>query len=66
MGDIICYTGYLGGLGAGLKILLEELPQNEITYSLIQAHIRPFPHLEKGAWLAAQDDVHVMMGFLII
>lgn len=61
MGDIICCTGHLGDSGAGLKILLEELPQKEAMQPLIQAHLRPRPHLEEGAWLAAQMGVHAMI-----
>jgi thiamine-monophosphate kinase len=60
-GDLICCTGYLGDSGAGFKILLEELPQNALTQHLVQAHVRPRPHLEEGAWLAAQPGVHAMM-----
>lgn len=60
-GDIICSTGFLGDSGAGLKILLEGLPQNSSTQSLVKTHLRPRPHLEEGAWLAAQPGVHAMM-----
>ena len=60
-GDIICCTGHLGNSGAGLNIILEGLPQNAATQSLIQAHVRPRPHLEEGAWLATQPGVHAMM-----
>jgi thiamine-monophosphate kinase len=61
VGDIICCTSYVGDSGAGLKILLEELPQNALTQPLVQAHVRPRPHVEEGAWLATQPTVHAMM-----
>ncbi len=60
-GDIICCTGYLGDSGAGLKILLEELSVDHNARTLINAHLRPRPHLEEGAWLASQPGVHAMM-----
>lgn len=60
-GDIICCTGHLGDSGAGLKILLNEIPIDAIRQRLIQAHVHPRPHLEEGAWLAAQSGVHAMM-----
>jgi thiamine-monophosphate kinase len=60
-GDIICCTGYLGDSGAGLKILLNKLPIDRTAQALIQAHVHPRPHLEEGAWLAAQPGVHAMM-----
>ncbi|CUI17111.1 Thiamine-monophosphate kinase [Candidatus Protochlamydia naegleriophila] len=60
-GDIICSTGYLGDSGAGLKILLENLPHNPITEALIHQHVHPRPHLSEGEWLASQVGVHAMM-----
>jgi thiamine-monophosphate kinase len=61
IGDLICCTGYLGDSGGGLKFLLENLPQDPSSISLIQAHNLPKPHLEEGAWLASQPGVHAMM-----
>lgn len=60
-GDLICCTGYLGDSGAGLKVLLEELPSNEYTEVLVQAHVHPRAHLKEGAWLAQHACVHAMM-----
>lgn len=61
-GDIICCSGYLGDSGAGLKILLEGLSDDDLaTQSLIRSHFRPRAHLEEGAWLAAHSSVHAMM-----
>lgn len=61
VGDIICCTGFLGDSGGGLKIVLEDLPQNEVEKELIEAHYRPYPHLKEGNWLAQQAGVHAMM-----
>jgi thiamine-monophosphate kinase len=60
-GDIICCTGYLGNSGAGLNILLKELPQDTAAQALVQSHFYPRAHLEEGAWLSAQPAVHAMM-----
>lgn len=60
-GDIICCTGYVGDSGAGLKVLLEELPHHALTQSLVQAHVRPRPHIEEGVWLSRQSAVHAMI-----
>lgn len=60
-GDIICCTGHLGDSGGGLKILLEELPQDKTAKELIKSHFRPDPQLQEGAWLARQKGVHAMM-----
>lgn len=60
-GDIICCTGYLGDSGAGLKILLENVPRNATNQALVTAHIRPRPHVAQGAWLSLQPSVHAMM-----
>lgn len=60
-GDIVCCTGYLGDSGGGLKILLEELPQDKIAQELIKSHFRPDPQVQEGIWLARQKGVHAMM-----
>jgi thiamine-monophosphate kinase len=60
-GDFICCTGYLGNSGAGLKVLLENLPLNETTNFLIHEHHHPSPHLRQGKWLATQPAVHAMI-----
>jgi thiamine-monophosphate kinase len=60
-GDLICCTGNVGDSGAGLKVILEGLPQDDLAQSLVQAHVRPRPHLEEGIWLAEQAGVHAMM-----
>ncbi len=59
--DLICCTGYLGDSGAGLQMLLHDLPLDDQAQALVQAHHRPRPHLAEGAWLAKQPGVHAMM-----
>lgn len=59
--DLICCTGYLGDSGGGLQVLLQDLPLDADAQALLQAHYRPRPHLEEGAWLAKQPGVHAMM-----
>lgn len=61
VGDCICVTDYLGDSGAGLKVLLSDLPQNDTTQYVIQRHLVPRPHLREGQWLAEQTAVHAMM-----
>lgn len=57
-GDVVCCTGFVGDSGAGLKILLENLPANP---KLIEAHCSPRAQLKEGMWLAEQSGVHAMM-----
>lgn len=59
--DLICCTGYLGDSGAGLKILMENLPLNPLTAPLVHEHVHPRAQLPEGQWLAMQDGVHAMM-----
>jgi thiamine-monophosphate kinase len=56
--DLICCTHFLGDSGAGLQLLFEN---QEVNHPLIQAHLRPRPHLKEGQWLAQQTSVHAMM-----
>jgi thiamine-monophosphate kinase len=60
-GDVICVTGCLGDSGAGLRVLLDGLPDTGDEGVLLERHHRPRPHLEEGAWLAARADVRAMM-----
>jgi thiamine-monophosphate kinase len=60
-GDILCVTDFLGDSGGGLRVLLEELEQNETHQFLVDRHHRPRPHIEEGNWLAQQNDVHAMI-----
>lgn len=60
-GDLICCTGPLGSSGAGLKVLLEDLPIDEMTEVLVHSHHHPRPHLKEGQWLAAHPAVHAMI-----
>lgn len=60
-GDLICCTDYLGDSGAGLQVLLNNLPLTPFTCPLVEQHQRPRPHLKEGQWLATQTGVHAMM-----
>ena len=59
--DIICVTGCVGDSTAGLRILLEDLPRNDITEKLIESHHKPRPHTAEGAWLSDFEFVHAMI-----
>jgi len=60
-GDLIVVTGFLGDSGAGLRVLLEDLPRERDEARLVRRHHRPRAHLAEGAWLAARDGVTAMM-----
>lgn len=63
--DIICTTGYLGNAGTGLKLLQDKSAASELTSDvclrLTDSLLKPYPHLQKGQWLAQQPAVHAMM-----
>lgn len=61
VGDTIFVTGPLGDSGAGLKVLLEELPHSAIAYYLVRKHMRPTPRLAEGRALLATGKVGAMM-----
>ena len=53
-GDVICTAGYLGDSRAGLHMILNNIPaETEGSRKLLDAHIRPRPHLEEGSFLAS-------------
>lgn len=60
-GDIICCTGHLGNAGAGLRVILDDLPLNENTTSLWRDHVHPPLYLKESQWLAQQEAVHAMI-----
>ncbi len=61
MGDAVCVTGNLGDSAAGLKILLDRLPESESGRFLLQKHNRPEPKLSEGLFLSVYPDVHAMI-----
>ncbi|HMP74520.1 MAG TPA: thiamine-phosphate kinase [Kiritimatiellia bacterium] len=61
-GDVIAVTGVLGDSGNGLNLLLEDLPREQADRKrLVEAHVRPRPHLEEGMWLGKRAEVGGMM-----
>lgn len=60
-GDIIAVTGQLGNSAAGLKVLIENLPQDENTPFLVDCHNKPTAHIDEGIWLGKQKGVNAMM-----
>jgi thiamine-monophosphate kinase len=59
VGDVICLTGTVGASSAGLFMLQRGLrPVNEAEAGLVDAHIRPLPHLAQGRFLAQAGTVH--------
>jgi len=60
-GDIICVNDFVGDSGAGLRILLENLPQDRDSGWLVKRHNCPRANVKEGQWLAGRKDVHAMM-----
>lgn len=60
-GDIICVTQPLGDSAAGLKCILQNLPSDTNTQTLITRHYRPNPQLSVGEFLASSTAVTAMM-----
>ena len=59
--DIICVTGFLGDSGAGLKIILDNIPLSDEVEYLLKCHNCPEPAVNEGIWLANQAGVNAMM-----
>ncbi len=59
-GDLICVTGPLGDSAAGLKALLREERDADIS-TLIGRHCRPMPRVEEGQQLRLNLGVHAMI-----
>lgn len=58
-GDRICSTGYLGDSRAGLHLILNGIdPLTDDHKALYESHIRPYPYLAEGRFLAEQPGVH--------
>jgi thiamine-monophosphate kinase len=60
-GDLICVTDKLGDSSAGLKVVLDELEENELNQYLLSRHVRPYPHVKKGSMLSRFPGVTSMM-----
>jgi len=58
-GDIVFITGPLGDSRAGLHLILQEAaPESPMDRGLIEAHLRPRPHIREGRFLAGAGGVH--------
>lgn len=60
-GDIICINDYVGDSGAGLQILLNDLPAGKDSKYLIRRHNCPRANVKEGKWLSLRKEVHAMM-----
>lgn len=57
--DVIFSTGFLGDSKAGLHLILNQIPADNVGLeSLLIAHRVPQPHLREGRFLARQPGVH--------
>ena len=46
---------------SGLKIIMNNLPQDENTPFLVDCHNKPTAHIDEGIWLGKQKGVNAMM-----
>ncbi len=60
-GDIVCVTGNLGDSAGGLQVILDELPEDQVSGRLLDQHLTPYPHVSEGLWLARNQGVHAMI-----
>jgi thiamine-monophosphate kinase len=60
-GDLICVTGNVGDSAGGLQVILDNLPEDQVSSKLLDQHLTPYPHVSEGMWLAAQPAVRAMM-----
>jgi len=63
-GDTLAVTGTLGRSAAGLAVLERETPSGVEPAALAAvtaAHLRPYPRVREGMWLAAAGGVTAMM-----
>ena len=60
-GDSVCITGMTGESAAGLHLILENIPENSLSSSLLKSHNCPHPHLDEGKFLGAEPGVHALM-----
>jgi thiamine-monophosphate kinase len=63
LGDFIAVTGFLGGSGAGLDLLLRggERVEKEVREKIIESHLRPHARVWAGQVLASNEGIHAMM-----
>jgi len=58
-GDVIFATGFIGDSRAGLHLITNHIPIDSASNKyLYQAHIKPFPQVKEGQFLAQQHGTH--------
>jgi thiamine-monophosphate kinase len=60
-GDIICVNDFVGDSGGGLRILLDNLPDDRDERYLVRRHNCPRANVKEGKWLAGCKEVHAMI-----
>ena len=60
-GDIICINDFTGDSGGGLKVLLNDLPEDNDSKYLVKRHSCPRANVKEGKWLSECKDVHAMI-----
>jgi thiamine-monophosphate kinase len=60
-GDIICVNDFVGDSGGGLRILMENLPDDKDAKYLVRKHNCPKANVKEGKWLAGYGGIHAMI-----
>lgn len=60
-GDFIVVPDNLGDSAGGLQYILDELPKDKFSKSLMEQHLSPYPKVSEGNWFARHKAVHAMM-----
>jgi thiamine-monophosphate kinase len=60
-GDIICVNDFVGDSGGGLKILLNNLPEDKDTKYLVKRHNCPRANVKEARWLSRWNKIHAMI-----
>ena len=59
--DYIVVPDNLGDSGGGLQYILDDLPKDKFSKSLLEQHLSPYPKVSEGKWFAQKQEVHAMM-----
>ena len=60
-GDYVAVPDNLGDSPGGLQYILDGLPEDKFSESLLKQHLTPYPKVSEGRWLAQKEQVHAMM-----
>lgn len=61
VGDVVLVTGRLGGSEAGLQVLTQGIPRNEIRNEAVRRHLRPIPRIAEAQAFLDVATPHAMI-----